>query len=526
MCAESKILTGLLERRALESAIGELAAISDPGRLAEQAESIAQQGAPALAALIAALDTADPQLRGGLGQVALRLPREQVVAALRSAAHAHDRSLQARLSALTVLERFFDEQPDEALLASLQSSDEIALRSLSELVTAMTQDPLSILEYLVQLGQQPPEVQRMILQAIPAAPVSSHLVTLLRMFAQDPDPRLASDALEQLGRIRKPSAVRALTGLAATLPPPLATMATRGVRKLRMSGIALTDDDATDAPWYMPALRWRVLMSPVDGIGAQLLWFVGHAPADEQALVVSVMLEDARGLTNASASLDVPSADLPPARPTGHLHHLAVGQPSIPLLLLEAPFETGRRALRAALAVNWESNTPTPLAYRLSSLPIWLAEPDEDGTLSGAAPNELTGVGDTADLLNHPAFWGWVWPVEDRPHPVTDSGETAASSVEPLSRAGGSAGDERAELVKRLVRSQFSPGVVASYRRRLARMVDWLALAGETSAAALAQAASDELGAGRPEESSFLCRLVDIGLQASKLAQRRLRTRR
>ncbi len=508
MCADSKILTGLLERRALEAAIGELAEISDPALLAERAASIAQQGNAALPALLAALDTDDPQLRGGLGQVAVHLPREQVVAALRGAARAQDSSPQARLTALTILERFFDEPPDEAVLAGLQNSDEIALGSLGELVRAMTQDPMAILEYLAQLAAQPPDVQRMILSAVPVAPSSPHLITLLRMLAQDSDPRLASDALEQLGRIRTPGAARALTALAATLPPSLAPLATRGVRKLRLSGALPTGDDVADRPWVVPDRRWRVLMSPVDGAGAQFLWFIGHTPEEEQAVVLSVVTEDAHGLTSASGSLNIGLAELPSARPVGNLHHLAVGRRSIPLLLLEAPIEAGRRALQGALERNWESGAPTPLAYRLLNLPIWLAESSGAAAPYMAEPSretadEADGAGavdsqDTAGLLDHPAFWGWAWPPDD----------------ESIRVAGRGADAERSALVTRLVQSRFTPAIVSSYQRRLRRMAEWLALTGDAPAAALARMAGDQSAVLRPEDAPFFRRLVDIGLQA------------
>lgn len=515
MCAESKILTGLLERRALDTAIGELAGISDPIRLAERAESIAQHGRAALAALVSALDTSDPQLRGGLGAalVALRLPREQVVTALRAAARAHERGVQARLTALTILERFFDEPPDQQVLDGLRTSDEIAMQSLDELMQVMAQDPLAILEYLAQLGEQPPEVPRMILAAIPAAPFSAHHLTLLRMFAQDPDLRLAGDALEELGRIRKPGAARALAALGETLPPSLASLAMRGVRKLRLSGVAPADGDGvTDWPWLAPGRRWRALLSPVDGAGAQLLWFIGHAPTDERAMVLSVMFEDTRGVTIASGALDMALAALPPASPSGSLHRLAVGQHMAPLLLLEVPIEVGRRALREALVLNWNSGTPTPLAYRLLNLPVWLAEPAQaEAPPAGATDSESASSPidpqDTAGLLDHPAFWGWAWPVDDWPHPA----------------AGEGAGLERADLVTRVVQSQLGPGVEASYQRRLQRMAEWLELARDAPAAALARAAADQLRAGRPEEAPFLRRLVDIGLQAGELAHRQRR---
>ncbi len=504
MCAERKILTGLMERRALDAAIKDLAVITDPAQIAQRAQAIAGYGPLALNALIAALDTTNAQLRGGLGAAlrALHLPREQVLTALRGAARATDRSVPARLSALTILERFFDDPPDEALLAGLQSSEEAALQSLGELIQAMDQDPLAILEYLAQLGEQPPEVPHMILQAIPAAPRNGHLITLLRMFAQDADRRLAEAALEQLGRLRLPASIRALTALAETLPPALAPAATRGVRKLRLSGVTLEGTgEVSDTPWYAADREWRVLLSPVDGDGAQLAWFVGQAPEAERTLVISIVFEDVRGVINAAGAFAVPAADLPPAKPIGSLHHFAVGEQAVPLLLLEAPFEVGRRAVRAALALNWASETPPPPAYRLLNLPLWLAPAAEFAApvpLPAADPHAVTG------LWDHPAFWGWIAPLADA------LGGAAVRNADA----------DRDELVTRLVRGRFTAGVVAAYQRRLRRMAEWLVLAGDVAAAGAAQASADQLGAEPPEASPFLRRLIEIRLQAGALARR------
>jgi hypothetical protein len=75
MSGDAKVLTGLVERRALEAAFGELAAITSPTLQVDRAQEIAGRGAAALPVLLSLLDTSDPQLRGGLGQVAARLPR-------------------------------------------------------------------------------------------------------------------------------------------------------------------------------------------------------------------------------------------------------------------------------------------------------------------------------------------------------------------------------------------------------------------------------------------------------------------
>ena len=219
MSGNSKVLTGLMERRALETAFAALANATNAEEVARHADAIADHGNAALPLLLARLDTDDPAFRGRLAQVARRLDRESVVAALRDEARSHNRSDRARLSALTILDRYLDEPIDDSLLAGIQDPDAVTARSLNELVMAMGQDEAAILEYLSQLAQQPPEVPGMLLDAIPGMAPHPHLVTLLRMFAQGESEQRARAAIEQLGRLRMPEALSALDTLALTLPP-------------------------------------------------------------------------------------------------------------------------------------------------------------------------------------------------------------------------------------------------------------------------------------------------------------------
>ena len=181
-----------------------------------------------------------------------------------------ERSDQARLTALMILDRFLHQPVDEALLAGLQDPDTVAAQSLRELVHEMARNQFVVIEYLNQLAEQPPDVARTVIDAIPDQPASPHLITLLRMFAQGEDKALAQAALEQLSRTRSPEAVRALLSLGATLPPAQAAIAARSVRKLRMSGVS----DRPEQLGHQPG-GWRALLSPVDGAGAQVVWFIG-----------------------------------------------------------------------------------------------------------------------------------------------------------------------------------------------------------------------------------------------------------
>ena len=66
-----------------------------------------------------------------------------------------------------------------------------------------------------------------------------------------------------------PEALFALDILVLTLPPALSGLAERGTRKLRMSGVR-----RPTAPAAAQGEQWRALLSPVDGAGLQLIWFI------------------------------------------------------------------------------------------------------------------------------------------------------------------------------------------------------------------------------------------------------------
>ncbi len=458
MSGEAKVLTGLLQRRALEEAFAELSRITDPVVVQQRAEAIAAYGPAALHHLISLLDTPDPQLRGGLGQVARHLPREQVVPALRAVARGGERSDQARLAAVTLLERFLGEPIDDALIASLRNPDAAARQSLAELIAAMDDEPLSVVEYLEQLAQQPPEVVDMVLGALPSVEPSPHLATLLRMLAQGEDARVARRALDELARMRSPAALRGLASLAPNLPPTLRPIAERGERKLRFSGVSeRADHDPHREPWYAPELRWRALMSPVDMLGSQFLWFIGQDEADARTVFFTVLIQDPGGLRDASGSLEVEADDVPPARRVGYVHVVGGDEGGPGTTLLEAPPPLACKALTNALARNWEAGAPMPVGYRLFSPLIWLSdeaqaahERDEDAT--EAVTDDAFDEQEAEALFDHPAFVGWLEVLHLAP---AESGGLAsfARRVDIMSGWLDAAGDEwAAQVAGRLAR--------------------------------------------------------------------------
>ena len=487
---------GLMERRALEAAFRELAETTNYAQQVERAEAIAQHGSAALPVLLAMLDTEDPQLRGGLGQVAARLERTLVAPALRLAARARDRSEAARLTALTILDRYLHEAPDSELLSALQDPRAMARQSLRELMLEMERSEFAVVEYLTQLAEQPLDVPDMLLAAIPEMPAHEHLVTLLRMFAQGQKPIAAQKALDLLGRTRMPAAAQALAALTQTLPPERAALAERNLRKLRLSGVAVTPPSAEG---------WRALLSPVDGSGAQVIWFVKAEEDNAPGKLFGVLTQDPAGIVLGFGSQTAPMKDLPPAQPIGSQHGVPQAEGLPPLALLEAPFEAGRRAVRDALELHWTAKTTPPLEYQLLNPLIWSAAP-----CSAASEPELAPAitAHTAALLDHPAFASWLWYSADLQETARQLGRRHDAAA------------RRAQVIA-VADAQFGPEVVASYRRRLAAMTRWLALAGQPEAAALAQIVVEQLALAPAAESPFVRRLIGNGIDLALSNQRR-----
>jgi hypothetical protein len=503
MSGNSKILTGLMERRALEAAFSELIETTNPELLVQRAREIARYGVTAVPVMLAMLDTNDPQLRGGLGQVAANLDRSIVVPALRSAARARDRSDRARLSALTILDRYLHEPIDDDLLSDLQDPQTVAQESLRELLREMAGNPYAIVEYLMQLSEQPPDVPHMILDAVPSAAPGPHLTTLLRMLAQDPNRQLAHQAVEQLGRTRTAEAARALGSLITTLPGELAASAERGLRKLRMSGVRDDAPDPAVEPWFAQAKVWRVLLSPVDGAGAQMIWFICPPDEEGRSTLLSVVTQDPEGIVGCTELRAAPAAELPQHQTTGHVHRIVHRQGALPLAMLETSLETARDTVTAALARNWAGGRPTPLPYRLLNPLIWTtaAMPAVDPAAPTATTADSAPLG---DLLDHPAFVGWHWWPTSQPW-------------------GGTVRDRsglRAALLAAL--RHFGPDVRESYARRLQAMSRWLEQAGDEQAAALAQATAEEIITVPSETSRFVQHLVRAGFELTQLRYSRM----
>jgi hypothetical protein len=498
MSGNSKVLTGLMERRALEAAFAALTEATSVEDVARHADAIAGYGSAAVPALVARLDTDDPALRGGLAQVARRLDRETVVAALREVARERNRSDRTRLSALTILDRYLDEPLDDSLMAGLQDSDSVALRSLNELIAAMTEDETAVVEYLVQLATQPPEVLGIILDAVPRLPPHPYLVTLLRMIAQGESPSEAGRAIEQLGRLRMREAVSALDALTMALPPAFSALAERSARKLRMSGVRGAEPQVD-----REAATWRALISPVDGAGVQMVWFIRRTAEQDAGTLLTVITRDPEGIAACFGSAKVSVEHLPPGQPLGNIYNFAQDETVPALQLLESEFDAGRHVVHTALERHWATGTLPPLEYRYFNPLLWDAEPLGADVATPPAgdysPSQMAG------LLDHPVFAGWFW----RGDAIFDAARRITS------RASAST---RARQIDSVAAAHFGAEVVASYQRRLEATAWWLARAAQPEAAAMAMRAAAHISASAPVESPFVRRLIGIGLDVAAVS--------
>jgi len=490
-----------MERRALEAEFDALAQAQSAAERAHRAQRIADRGSAGLPVFLARLDTDDPHVRGGLGLVAQRLDRDTVVPALKAAIRSRERTDRTRVTALTLLNRYLDEPVSDDLLAAIRDPGSMALQSLRELIGAMEATPAALVEYLDQLAQQPPEVPGMLMQALPQLMPNLHLIALLRMFAQSENARLAQQAVELLGRTRTPEALLALTSLTAALPPDRAALADRGQRKLRMSGVQAVPD--------VPASRWRAFLSPVDGTGAQVLWFVCQQGDAASVMAMTVVAGDPAGIVAAFGGADVTASDVPPAVPVGEI--LSVPQPGErrPLMLLSVPLDAGSEAAQNAAQLNWRSGGPPPLLFRFLNDMIWQygaveAVPVVPVPVPAVAELENRPDRLTAALLDHPAFAGWFWQV-----PALYDAAAKLGLKHTLSA--------RSAAMAQLAGEAFGAADVASYARRLLANANWLRLAGQDRAAALAQAAAAQLQAAPPVESPFVRRLIGIGLDIAAI---------
>jgi hypothetical protein len=501
--AQDKIINTLRERRQIEADLRHMLTVGSELEFQRQAQRIASRGAQVIPAIMGNLDRADTQLLAAMGAVTTFLDRHEVVMALRQAVLQSQRSDQGRIAAMTVLERFLGEPPDDELLASLRRPEEAALASLEEVLVQAERNSSILIEYVQGLDRQEPDVVLAMVRALRDLG-DSRAVQPLRMMAQDVRQEITAKALQALGSLRLPEAPKALQTLIPTVAPALRPLAERSLRKLQFAGVrvsALPDPDP----------NWRALVSPPDGQGQQSVWFIQESRPTGEAQFLNVLLDDRAGAVRAVGHTRVPGRMLPPRRLLGHLHDIAWPDGSGAMLMLEASFDLGRRLVVEALRHNRE--TQIPVAGPLRLLSPWLWGVGGGDSLPSKALPELSAADDALAsvsdrLLAHPAFATWT----------LSSDVTLQAAEELLHHPGW----DQDVWVKRLAGESLAQVMAAqAFSQRLVAMSEWFLLAGEEVLSRLALVAAHEILGEPAQENPFVQALVrrDLDLALHSLQQ-------
>jgi len=464
--------------------------------LRRQAERVAALGPQVIPAIVGNLDRADERLLVAMGLVSSLIDRPQIVGALRQAVLRPDQTDRGRVAAMSILERFLGQPPDDDLLTSVRDPEGAALSALETVLQQSVGRPALLADYVEGLDRQEPDIVLAMVRALRvAAPPSAGtagapgmVVECLRLMSQDVREEIAAASLEALGTIRLPEAARALQTLIPVLSPALRVAAERLLRKLGFAGV-----EVRPLPWPDPT--WRAVVSPVDGLGQQSLWFMQQEQAPGYARFLNILLNDRAGAVEAAGHAQVPVQVLPPRRPTGSVHDIALPDGSGALLMLEISFDLGRRLVRDALAQNLETQIPVAGTLRLLGTWLWGSAGADD-----LPPRDLPPPSESASLatggealVRHPAFATW-----------TLRSETLLRAAEKVLRHGGRGLEA---WVPGLAGEIVDAATAEALGRRLLAMSEWLWLAGETELAQQARAAAEGMGAS-PQTQPFVHALI------------------
>ena len=513
MPAGQKIITTLHERRQIEADLRDMLTSTSDADLRRRAGQIAALGSqviPAVIGALVALSKVDDRLLKALGTVAAYLDRDEIVQALRRVVLEPGYTDQSRVGAMTILERFLDQEPDEELLAGLSNPEEVAISSLEEVLARAEWDPSVLAEFVQRLDRQEPDIVLAVAEALQAVG-DRRAVDLLRMMAQDVRAEIAARALHALASLRIPEAAEALRALIPVTAPDLRPLAERSLRKLQFAGVPLQ-------PMSPPDPDWRALIGPVDGLGRRSVWFIRGSRQSRQFKFLNILLSDRAGAVEAAGHGQVPALMLPPWRGPGYLHDIPLSGGSEPsetygtsvLLMLEVSFDLGRRLVLEALDSNRATQIPIAGPLRLFSPWLW------DVTGAEALPPrrvpqlgpEDRALSETSDwLLDHPAFGTWVLHGEQLIHAAQD----LSQRPEGHSQAG-----HLEAWVTRLAADLFAEPLVAQVlSQRLEAMSEWLLLAGDEPRACLALAAAQRFAGGAPHKHPLIRAMVRRGLEAA-----------
>jgi hypothetical protein len=492
MPASQKIITKLRERRQIEAALRKMLSASSEPEVRRQAQEIAALGPQVIPTIVGNLDRADAQMLTAMGVVAALLDRDEVITALRRIILQPQHNDRSRMGAMTILERFLGQPLDDELLVSLRDPEGMAISSLEEMLDQADGNPSVLIDYVQGLDRQEPDIVLAVTGALRDMS-GQRAVEPLRMMAQDVREEIAAEALQALGAIRLPESARALQTLIPIAAPGLRPRAERLLRKFHFVGVEVN-------PLPAPSPEWRVLVSAIDALGQQRVWFVQQNQGTIYARFLNVLLSDRAGAVEAVGHAQIPALMLPPRQRLGYVHDVPLPDGSGAMLLLEASFDLGRRLVVEALAHNRETQIPIAGTLRLLSPWLW-GYSGAQSLPSRILPQYLAEEQSLAgQLLEHPAFATWTI----RSEAILQTAEEAL--LHP--------GWDLDIWVARLASALFAePVVVQLFHRRLVAISEWLLLAGANTEARLALAAAKAILEQDPADQPFVQALVRRDLE-------------
>ena len=268
-----KVITTLRDRWRIEQEIQNLLHIHSQREFFHQAQHVAESGEQVIPVILGYLGRADARTLSALGVVASLYPhREQILNKLYQVAADLDKPDRSRVSAMLILERFLEQEPDPYLVATLDDPQFMATESIREMLREGEQDPRALIEYTRTLGEQDDETTQQVIDTLLEIG-QERAVPVLCLLAQHDVRTLAECALSALGRLGHPDAVRGLQSILPMVPANRRSLARRSLLKLQLKQIPVISRPVADD-------TWRTLVGPIDGEGNRVVWFL-HEP-DEQ----------------------------------------------------------------------------------------------------------------------------------------------------------------------------------------------------------------------------------------------------
>ncbi len=398
---DDNVIHNFSERRNMEQALRALADVPNAYERERQARALAEHGTAIIPAFVNQLEMDHPGMRGGLGLLAQYLDRQAIIAALRRVAADVKRSPVARVNAITILERYLDEDIDVQLAPDMQTARIIARQNAEEALRLAENQPLVLMEYAEQLLDEPLEIVYAVVRVISDLE-DPNAARLLAAIASRAPAGVVRMILHRLGTQRDTIAYESLSILAHLLPDELAAYARRQMRKLRMAGISLDEDN-----------RLRCLWSPTSSTGQSMMWFIRQGtPTGHKADLLLLVLHPMAGVITADASPDIPLDELPYPAPVGHEHRIRLQGAARILYMAEISPGQGLDLLHQALRLQHDNETLWPDELAVFGHWLW-AQPlyDNQPPSSPKLPDPSANISEdeVKQLLAHPAFADWAW---------------------------------------------------------------------------------------------------------------------